>query len=409
MGVNAAVDEQAVESLANVFAEVRAHLDERQRRLLLGAMARVLGRGGQAALSAVTGVAKDVIGRGSASLEAGAEPDGRVREPGGGRRPVTELDPGLAGALEELVDPESRGDPMKPLKWTTKSTQNLAGELAGQGHRCGPRTVARLLRQQGYALHGNSKTVEGKQHPDRDRQFRYINDLAAAALAAGSPVISVDTKKKELIGNFAMGGAEWTKQSRKVSDHDFPDKELGKVAPYGVYDMAANAGWVNVGTSADTAMFAVESIRRWWNHVGVHAYPGATELLITADAGGSNGTRPRLWKTELANLAAETGLKITVVHFPPGTSKWNKIEHRLFCHITQNWRARPLESREVVIETIAATTTRTGLTVRAMLDENTYEKGIKISDKEWKTWQDDHLHRHEFHGDWNYSITAEAA
>jgi hypothetical protein len=409
MSEMAGVQESLQTRLANVFDEVKDHLDEKARRLLLGAMARELGRGGIALMATVTGAAADTVGRGAAELEDGIVPDGRVRRAGAGRKPVTETDPQILEALDGLVDDGSRGDPMRALRWTTKSTKNLADELTRAGHPCAPRTVAGLLKQLGFSLHGNSKTIEGKQHPDRNAQFEYISDMVAAFQAEGQPVTSVDTKKKELIGNYANGGTEWSREPERVNDHDFPDKELGKVAPYGVYDLTANAGWVNVGTSADTAQFAVESIRRWWLHVGRHSYPDAKKLLITADSGGSNGSRVRLWKTELAQLAAETGLEITVLHFPPGTSKWNKVEHRLFSFITMNWRARPLVSHQVVIETIAATTTRTGLTVRAMLDENTYEKGIKIPDKQMKEWETRHLRRHKFHGDWNYTITAEPA
>jgi hypothetical protein len=403
-------DQEAFEvRLASVFDAVKAHLDERQRRLLLGSMAREIGHGGIGLVAAATGAAGDTVGRGAAELEAGIEPDGRIRGKGAGRKPITELDPQILAALDELVDGESRGDPMRALRWTTKSTANLAGELTAGGHPCAPRTVAKLLQQLGFSLHGNSKTIEGRQHPDRDAQFRYINDLVAAFQGDGQPVISVDTKKKELIGNYARAGAEWSRRARPVNGHDFEDKQLGKVAPYGVYDLTANAGWVNVGTSADTAVFAVESIRRWWQHVGSRSYPGATKLLITADSGGSNGSRLRLWKTELAKFAAETALEIVIAHYPPGTSKWNKVEHRLFSFITMNWRARPLESHQVVIETIAATTTKTGLIVRAMLDTSTYEKGIKIPDKEMKAWEARHLDRHDFHGDWNYTITAKPA
>jgi len=410
MGSLAGVEEGFAAGLAGVLAEVGPFLDERQRRLLLGSAARQIGHGGIAMIASATGAAADTVGRGSAELEAGAEPDGRVRVRGAGRKPVTELDPGIVAALDLLVDPGSRGDPMRALRWTTKSTAHLADELTAQGHRCSARTAAKLLTAMGFSLHGNAKTIEGRQHPDRDQQFRYINEQVTAFQAAGDPVISVDTKKKELIGNYAAGGREWERsgQPRKVNDHDFPDKELGKVAPYGVYDLTANAGWVNVGTSADTAQFAVESIRRWWNLIGRPGYPAATRLLITADAGGSNGARLRLWKTELAAFAAESGLEITVVHFPPGTSKWNRVEHRLFSYITMNWRARPLESHEVVIETIAATTTRTGLAVRAMLDTSVYQTGIRISDKDMKAFEARHLHRHQFHGNWNYTVSAGA-
>lgn len=356
MGAPVGDQEPFAARLANVFDEVRTHLDERQRRLLLGAMAREAGYGGIAAVAAAAGAAPDTVSRGASELGVGVAPEARVRRSGAGRKPVTETDPGILAALDELVDPDSRGDPMRALRWTTKSTKHLADELAARGHRCSPRTAAGLLRQLGFSLHGNAKTVEGRQHPDRDAQFRYINEQVMAFQAEGQPVISVDTKKKELIGNFANGGREWGRRPEEVSVHDFQDQQLGKVAPYGVYGLTANAGW------------AVESIRSWWTSVGRHSYPGAAKLLITADSGGSNGSRLRLWKTELAKLAAGTGLQITVTHFPPGTSKWNKVEHRLFSFITMNWRARPLESHQVVIETIAATTTRTGLTVRAVLD-----------------------------------------
>ncbi len=295
---------------------------------------------------------------------------------------------------------------MSALRWTTKSTAKLAGELAASGHQASASTVAKLLKANGYSLQANSKTIEGNQHPDRDAQFNYLNDQATAFTAAGDPVISVDTKKKELIGNFTAAGREWEPQGRPTDTfvHDFIDKKLGKVAPYGVYDLAANTGWVNVGTDADTGQFAVESIRRWWNTLGASTYPDASRLSITADSGGSNGSRLRLWKTELAALSTETGLTITVCHLPPGTSKWNKIEHRLFSAISRSWRARPLTSHEVVIETIKATTTTTGLIVDAELDLGTYEKGIKISDQQIKALETSQLHRHEFHGDWNYSL-----
>jgi Rhodopirellula transposase DDE domain len=395
--------------LANVFDEVKCHLDERARRLLLGAMAREIGHGGISLVAEVTATATDTVGRGAGELAAGIEPDGRIRRTGAGRKPVTETGPGILAALDDLVDAGSRGDPMRALRWTTKPTAKLAGELTRGGHPCSARTVAPLPRRLGFSLHGNSKTIEGRQHPDRDAQFRYINDLVSSFQAGGQPVISVDTKKKELTGNYASAGTGWSREPERVNDHDFAGKQLGKVAPYGVYDLTANAGWVNVGTSADTAAFAVESIRRWWEHVARHHYPQAARLLITADSGGPDGSRLRLWKTELATLAAQAGLEITVAHFPPGTSKWNKVEHRLFSFITMNWRARPLTSHQVVIETIAATTTKTGLTVRAMLDTSTYEKGIKISDKEMRAWEARHLQRHDFHGDWNYTVTAESA
>jgi transposase len=405
IGEVAGFAEAFARGLAGVLGEVGPILDERQRRVLLGAGARQLGRGGIKLVAAVAGVSADTVGRGAAELEAGIAADGRVRAKGAGRPAAEEKDPQVWPALERLVDPETRGDPMSPLRWTTKSTVKLAGELAGQGYQVGPRTVARLLKDHGYSLQGNVKTIEGKQHPDRDAQFRYINAQVSAFLEAGLPVISVDSKKKENVGRYRNGGAEYAPKGRpeQTNTYDFIG-ELGKAVPYGVYDVGANSGWVNVGTDADTGQFAVESIRRWWARIGCRAYPEATRLLVTADGGGSNGARLRLWKTQLAQFAAEAGLEITVVHLPPGTSKWNKIEHRMFSTITMNWRGRPLETHEVVVETIAATTTTTGLTIQAMLDTSTYPRGIRISDKEMKTFEARHLQRHEFHGNWNYTI-----
>ncbi len=391
------------ESLAAKFQVLFPHLDERQRRLLMGAEARVLGHGGIRLVARAAGVREATVALGVTELDSGAEPLGRARLPGGGRKRVAEVDPGLRPALLALVEPGTRGDPMSPLRWTTKSTRKLAGELTRQGHRVSADTVGDVLREEGFSLQGNAKTIEGRRHPDRDAQFRYIGGQVAGHLAADVPVISVDAKKKEKVGNFAGNGAEWEPEGRpvQVRDHDFPDKELGKAVPYGIYDVAANTGWVNVGTDGDTAAFAVESIRRWWQAVGSPAYPDATRLLITADAGGSNGYRTRAWKAGLAALAAETGLDITVCHFPPGTSKWNRIEHRLFSHISMNWRGRPLTSHEVIVETIAATTTRTGLTVRAQLDTGSYPAGIKISDQQMAALP---ITRHDFHGDWNYCL-----
>jgi hypothetical protein len=395
------------EAFAAALAEVAPVLDERARRLLLGAGARQLGRGGIKLIAAATGAATDTVGRGAAELEAGIVADGRVRAKGAGRKPAEQTDPELWPALDKLVDPETRGDPMSRLRWTTKSTVKLADELTAHGHRVGPDTVARLLKDHDYSLQGNAKTIEGKQHPDRDAQFRYLNDQVTTFLTAGLPVISVDTKKKELVGTYKNGGREYQHKGQPVptNTYDFIG-EGGKAVPYGVYDVGANAGWVNVGTDADTGVFAVESIRRWWSTIGQPGYPDARRLLITADGGGSNGSRLRLWKTQLAMLAAETGLEITVCHLPPGTSKWNKIEHRMFSAITMNWRGRPLETHEVVVETIAATTTKTGLTIQAVLDTNTYQRGIKITDKEMTAFEAAHLQRHTFHGDWNYTVTA---
>src|ERR1700734_127619 len=332
------------EMLAAKFGSVFPHLDERQRGLLLG----------------------------------------RARRPGGGRKRAAEADPGLVPALLALVQPKERGDPMSPLRWTTESTRDLAGELGRQGHRVSADTVARLLRAEGFSLQGNAKTIEGKLHPDRDGQIRYINERARARAAAGEPVISVDTKKKEQIGQYANAGRAWRPKGDPVivRDHDFPAPDEPKAIPSGIYDLAANTGFVNVGTDHDTAAFAVESIRRWWQARGRRDYPDARRLLITADAGGSNGYRTRAWKAGLAALARETGLEITCCHFPPGTSKWNHIDHRLFSALTMNWRGRPLTSHEVVVNTIAATTTRTGLAVAAELDPGTYATGIKISNEQ---------------------------
>ncbi|MGH3432526.1 MAG: ISAzo13 family transposase [Thermocrispum sp.] len=401
MGAGVDVDENW---LAAVFEQVGPHLDERQRRLLAGAHARALGHGGIAAVSRACGMRGQTVSRGVRELDAGGAPLGRVRAPGAGRKRLAETDPGLVPALLALIEPAERGDPVSPLRWTTKSTRALAAELTARGHRVSADTVSDLLHEQGFSLQANAKMIEGTQHPDRDGQFRYVNEQVSAHLQADQPVVSVDTKKKEQIGEFANGGREWrpAKNPVRVCDHDFSVRAEGaKVAPYGIYDLAANTGWVNVGTDHDTAVFAVESVRRWWRGAGAGAYPGADRLLITADAGGSNSYRSRVFKAELAALAADTGLTITVCHFPPGTSKWNKIEHRLFSHITHNWRARPLTSHEVVVNTIAATTTRTGLRVHAELDTGTYPLGVKISDEQMAALP---LHRHDWHGEWNYTL-----
>jgi Rhodopirellula transposase DDE domain len=391
------------EMVAAKFAVILPHLDERQRRLVLGAEARMLGHGGIRLVARAAGVREGTVSAGVGELEAGAEPLGRARQPGGGRKPVTETDPGLRAALLALVEPEERGDPMSPLRWTVKSTRTLADELTAQGHPVSAGTVGSLLRGEGFSLQANAKTVEGKQHPDRDAQFRYINDQVKEHLAAGDPVVSVDAKKKEQVGEFANAGRQWRPKGdpAEVLDHDFACDAEGKAIPYGIYDLAADAGWVNVGTDHNTAEFAVESVRRWWNSRGRGDYPAAGRLLVTADGGGSNGHRTRAWKTGLAALALETGLEITVCHFPPGTSKWNKIEHRLFSRITMNWRGRPLTSHEVIVNSIAATTTRTGLTVHAELDPGTYPLGTRITKAQLKALP---LDRHHWHGDWNYTL-----
>jgi hypothetical protein len=398
---------QSEEVLAAKLAAVLPHLDERQRRLVLGAEARALGHGGVTAVARAAGISAVTVSRGVDEVEAGGKPLGRTRRPGGGRKPAAESDPDLGPALLALVEPGSRGDPESPLRWTTKSLRRLQAELAAAGHRASAPTVAKLLRAQGFSLQANAKAIEGAQHPDRDAQFGYLNDQAVDHIGTGDPVISVDAKKKELVGQFKNGGREWLRRGEpeRVNVHDFMDKQLGKAIPYGVYDIAADAGWVSVGTDHDTAEFAVATIATWWRKVGSAAYPDASRLLITADGGGSNGYRTRLWKIELARLAEQTGLTVTVCHLPPGTSKWNKIEHRLFSHISMNWRGRPLTSHEVVVNTIAATTTRTGLTVDAELDTGSYAKGIKIPDHDMKTLETTGiLTRHDFHGEWNYSL-----
>ena len=393
-----------VEAIGAKFRLLAGQLDERGLRLWAAAEAESQGRGGTAAVARATGIAPSTIRRGRGELASGFSPGpGRVRRPGAGRKPLTEKDPTLLADLERLVDGDSRGDPERPLRWSAKSLRNLAGELRGQGHEISARSVAPLLRRLGYSLQANAKTREGARHPDRDAQFRHVNATVTTALAAGQPAISVDTKKKELVGDFKNAGRELRRkgQPEQVRSHDFRDPELGKAAPYGVYDLADDVGWVNVGIDNDTAQFAVESIRGWWQQLGSQRYPHATSLTITADCGGSNGNRLRLWKTELQALADETRLTITVCHFPPGTSKWNKIEHRLFSFISINWRAKPLVSRQTIVSLIAATTTRTGLTVHARLDERTYPKGIKISDAQLATVN---LTRDPFHPEWNYSI-----
>jgi hypothetical protein len=389
------------------YAALRPYLDERRRRLWAATEARAFGRGGVATVAAATGLRGNTIRAGLRELEApGVVPpvsEQRVRAPGGGRKPLTTRDPALLRDLEALVEPVTRGDPMSPLRWTCKSTRHLAAALTQRGHRVSHQTVAELLHALRYSLQGNRKTNEGAAHPDRDAQFAHINAQADAFQRRGQPVISVDTKKKELVGDFKNGGREWQPAGRPepVRVHDFVDRDLGKAIPYGVYDLAANQGWVTVGTDHDTPTFAVQAVRGWWDRMGHLTYPMATELLIMADGGGSNGSRTRRWKTELQRLTNETGLRITVCHFPPGTRKWNKIEHRMFCHITENWRGRPLVSREVIVQLIGSTTTRTGLTIRATLDTGAYPTGIKVTDAELAAVQ---LAPAEFHGEWNYTI-----
>ncbi|MFJ6897098.1 ISAzo13 family transposase [Streptomyces hokutonensis] len=390
--------------LAVKFGVLFPHLDERQRRLMMGAEARILGHGGIRAVAWAAQVSETTVRKGVDALEAGEEPSGRVRRPDGGRKKAVDLDPGLRPALLALVEPDERGDPMSPLRWTVKSTRNLAADLTRQGHRVSADTVRDLLREEGFSLQAGAKTLEGKQHPDRNAQFRYINERAREHMGAGQPVISVDAKKKELVGDYKNAGRQLRPAGEPilVKTHDFLDRQgPGKAIPYGIYDIAANTGWVSVGTDHDTAAFAVAAIRRWWQARGRHAYPAATRLLITADAGGSNGYRTRAWKTELAALAAETDLDITVCHMPPGTSKWNKIEHRLFSHISMNWRGRRLTSHDVIVNSIAATTTRTGLKVRAELDPGTYDTGIEVADSDIDALP---MHCHRFHCDWNYTL-----
>jgi hypothetical protein len=384
-------------------------LDERQRRLFVATEARVIGRGGISAVSRATGVSRVTITAGLgelaiAEIEASAPlPQGRVRRPGGGRKKLAQSDPTLLSDLEMLIDPVTRGDPESPLRWTCKSLRKLADELRSQGHQVSHVVVGELLKAQGYSLQANAKTLEGGEHPDRDAQFIQINARVGAALEAGEPVISVDTKKKELVGAYKNAGREWETAGEpvEVKVHDFIDPELGRANPYGVYDVGADQGWVSVGTDHDTAAFAVESIRRWWFTMGQATYPQARELTITADGGGSNGSRVRLWKQELQTLADDLALPVRVCHFPPGTSKWNKIEHRLFSFISMNWRGRPLISHEVIVNLIGSTTTRSGLTVRAQLDTNIYPKGIKIPDE---TFAAINIERDAFHGEWNYRI-----
>jgi Rhodopirellula transposase DDE domain len=382
-------------------------LDEKARRLTLGAVARAAGDGGTGAVAKLAGASWQTVADGAAELGSGrTAPAGRVRRPGAGRKRLAETDPGLVPALLELVADSTRGDPQSPLRWTTVSTAGLAAALTAAGHRCSPQTAWRLLHEQGFSTQSNARVLEGTRHPDRDGQFRYIAGQAAGHLAAGQPVISVDAKKKEQVGEYGQDGKTWRPAGDpvKVRSHDFEDPHAGHAIPYGIYDVGANTGFVNVGTDHNTAAFAVESIRRWWQLAGKDACPAATRLLITCDAGGNNGWKNRAWKAGLAALAAQTGLEITVCHFPPGTSKWNKIEHRLFSQITLAWQGRPLTSHDVIINTIGAVTTRTGLAVTAMLDTSPYPTGTKISDEQMKDLEDRALTRHAFHGEWNYTL-----
>ena len=391
------------ESLTRRYDAIKPHLSERQRRVWLGSEARELGPGGVGIVADAVGVSPDTVRRGRAELDDPQPlPVGRSRHPGGGRKRAEELDPQLPAALDKLVEPESRGDPMSPLRWTAKSLRRLAEQLCEQGHQVSATLVGRLLHEAGYSLQGNAKALEGTQHPDRDAQFRHIHDRVAAELAAGTPVVSVDCKKKELVGQYKNNGKEYRPAGdpEQVDVHDFIGP-AGKAIPYGVYDLGANTGWVSVGTDHETAAFAVNTIRAWWKTQGRSTYPDADRLLITADSGGANGNRRRTWKTELAALAAETGLTIGVCHLPPGTSKWNKIEHRLFSQITMNWRGRPLTSHETILRLIGATATGAGLTVEATLDTGSYPTGIKISNREMRALS---ITRDEFHGEWNYTL-----
>jgi hypothetical protein len=386
------------------YAAVAPHVDERARRLILGAEANVLGRGGIAVVMRATGASPNTVARGLAEVRSGVVlPEGRIRKAGAGRRKATENDPTLLADLDAMIEPATRGDPECPLRWTSKSTRRLAEELRAAGHQVTHHTVARLLTSLGYSLQANAKVIEGGDHPDRDKQFEHVASEVQSFRDEGEPVISVDAKKKELVGNFKNAGREWMPEGEpeRVKVYDFVE-ELGRATPYGVYDIARNEASVSVGTDHDTAEFAVHSIKTWWDTMGLAAYPDAKKLLIMADGGGSNSSRGRLWKFELQQFADATGLEVHVSHFPPGTSKWNKIEHRLFSFISQNWRGRPLTSHEVIVNLIAATTTRSGLSVQAAIDPRTYEKGRKITDAQMKALQ---LTRNPFHGDWNYVLT----
>ncbi len=402
--ISTAVGEETVDAVRAKYESLRAVMDERRQRLWAAAEARALGRGGVAAVERATGMSRRriLVGMQELAAPSAIEAD-RVRRAGAGRPTVISSDPTLPRDLERLVESTTRGDPQSPLRWTCKSTRNLAAELLKQGHEVSPQKLGELLTELDYSLQGTRKTREGSQHPDRNSQFEYISRRVKAFQRRGQPVVSVDTKKKELVGDFKNAGREWRAKGRPVlvRVHDFLDMQLGKAIPYGVYDIRRNEGWVSVGTDHDTSEFAVESLRRWWRRMGRSVYPKACDLLVTADGGGSNGARCRLWKKELQRFASETRLTVTVTHYPPGTSKWNRIEHRLFCHITENWRGRPLESVQTIISLIGSTKTRAGLRVRAAVDDNEYETGLKITTEEMSTL---HILRHRFHGDWNYTI-----
>lgn len=399
-------DTTAIKRIESIYQSMSPLLDERSRRHWAAAEARAYGWGGLRAVQTATGLSVNTIRKGLEELhqrEAGVEASDRIRQAGGGRKRLTERDPELAPALEQLIDPLTRGDPQSPLRWLCKSTAELARTLTTQGHPVSARTVGRLLQATGYSLQSNRKTREGIDHPDRNAQFEHLNRQVQAFQQRGQPTISVDTKKKELIGEFRASGREWQPRGEpiEVLVHDFIDKDLGKAIPYGVYDLTENQGWVSVGTDHDTAWFATETIRRWWYKMGCQAHRQARELLITADGGGSNGSRSRLWKVAVQALATDLGLPIHICHFPPGTSKWNKIEHRMFCHITQNWRGRPLVSHDVIVNLIAATATQQGLLIKAELDTGRYPTGLKVSDSELAALN---LIRADFHGEWNYHI-----
>jgi DDE family transposase len=402
-------DALIVKRIRGKFAALEPVMDERMRRQWAASEALALRWGGVSAVAAATGMSRNTIAVGIHELRSRAahpkvSPHSRIRRLGAGRKRCTESDAGLQAALESLLEPVTRGHPESPLRWTCKSTRKLAEELRRHDHPVGERTVAALLRRLGYSLQANRKTREGETHPDRNAQFEHINEQVQRFQKRQQPVISVDTKKKELVGDFRNGGREWRPRGtpEEVRVHDFQDPALGKAIPYGVYDVTHNQGWVSVGIDHDTARFAAETIRRWWKKMGAKRFPRATQLMITADGGGSNGSRNRLWKVALQDLADEIGLRLHVCHFPPGTSKWNKIEHRLFCHITQNWRGKPLISHEVIVSLIAHTTTQAGLTVKAALDTNAYETGIKVADAELAKLK---LKPADFHGDWNYVLT----